>query len=111
MNERFVRRTLLLGAVALTAAPGCGVATGLLDPEFLGALGLGQRSASIPGDAPAVLIAFENRTAREATATISYREGTDRVRTNVFTVQPGRKIAEAFVCPISEVTVGDVSNL
>lgn len=111
MNQRVVRKTILFTAIAISIASGLGCGAQLLDPDFLGALGLGERSASLPGDAPAVLIAVENRTGRVISAVVSYRAGTDRVSTSNYTVQPNGKVSEAFVCPISELTLGDVSNL
>jgi hypothetical protein len=110
MNDRLKLRTWLLASLCLSLS-GCGLVGGLLDPGLIDTLGLGSRAASLPGDAPAVLIAFENRTGRPATATISYRIGTDRVLTSTVNALPGDKLAEAFVCPVSEVTLGDVSNL
>lgn len=111
MNVRLMKRIGCLVAGLSAALPGCSLASGLLDPGLLDALGVGSRAASIPQEAPAVIIAFENRTNRPATATISYRIGTDRVLTSTIDALPGDKLSEAFVCPVSEVTLGDVSNL
>ncbi|MBL8880903.1 MAG: hypothetical protein JNG88_17455 [Phycisphaerales bacterium] len=111
MNVRLMKRAGWLLVGLATGLPGCSLAGSLLDPGLLDSLGLGSRASSLPGDAPAVIIAFENRTNRPATATISYRVGTDRVLSTTVTALPGDKLAESFVCPVSEVTLGDVSNL
>jgi hypothetical protein len=95
------------------ALAGCGAfrLTNLLNPDLLGTLGLGTRVASLPGDAPGLLVGVENRTDRWASIVISYRDGEDKVQSYTTVVKPGDKSAQMLVCPIKEMTLGDVSNL
>ncbi len=84
--------------------------TSLLNPEFLPSLGLGTQAASLPGNAaPGLLVSVENRTARWAEITVSYRSlGTPDQFTT--TVAPHDKSGQMLICPIEEITVGDLNS-
>lgn len=98
--------TLGMGAAALLG--GCGE---IVNPDFISSLGGGDSAASIPGEAPALLVTVENRTRRTAEALLSYRDPNDQVKQATYNLIPGSNIATALVCPIDEVTLGDVSDL
>lgn len=101
---------VILGAALL--AGGCTAPLlGIFNSEFLSLLGIGDQAATIPGDAPAVLVQFENRTSRTVQAIVSYRQGSDNVDRFTVTVPSGLSNGQALVCPLTEITLGDVSNL
>lgn len=106
-------RWLVLGLAAVLAlgSQGCGSISGFLNPEFLTALGIGESVATLPGDAPAIVLGVENRTSRTIEAVVSYRVGVDSVSSFVAVVEPGEKTARAVVCPIDAITLGDVNDL
>lgn len=95
--------------------PGCGLLTNevasLLNPNLFDALGLGTRVASLPGDAPGLLVFVENRTDRYASVVVAYRDGDDKVDAYTTVVGPGERSGQMLVCPVTEITIGDVSNL
>jgi hypothetical protein len=85
--------------------------TSVLNPDLLPSLGLGTQAASLPGNAaPGLLVSVENRTPRWVDMTVSYR--TSGNQTNEFTtvVAPHDKSGQMLICPIDEITVGDVGN-
>jgi hypothetical protein len=98
---------LLTGAVLC----GCADLNNLLDPSFLGALGFSSRAASLPGDAPAVVVAIDNRTARTIEVRITWRDDDNRVGERLRVLPPDTNVAEAVICPVTELTLGDVSDL
>lgn len=105
-----LRWVALLSAVMV--ATGCvGSIQSLFNNEFLDASGLAQTAASIPGPAPALLVSVENRTNRNVQAIVSYRLGDSDVREFLIELEPGRTSGQALTCPVSEVTLGDVSAL
>ena len=99
------------GLVASLWLIGCtGALQGLFAEEFLGAIGGGSSVASVPGDAPALLVAVENRTDRIVEADLSYRSEGTGVETVGYLVSPGDSTAQALICPIEELTLGDVAD-
>lgn len=105
-------RFVALGWLAAWAglAGGCSGLTSLLNPDFLAAAGYGQRAAGLPGEAPAIVIGVENRTDRVIEARLSWREADDRVNQSTYVVIERNKLANALVCSIPEMTIGDVSD-
>jgi hypothetical protein len=101
----------LTGAIIMLGAGGCTGITSLFNEEFLEAASIGTNAASLPGDAPAVLVAVENRTTRVVQAQISYRTDDSQVQSYSTLVEAGQKTAQALVCPVTELTLGDVSDL
>jgi hypothetical protein len=97
----------LLSGVVLT---GCFSPLSLLNPDFLSAVGLGTKVASLPGEAPGLLVEVENRTSRWVSAVVSYRDGTGAVNSFTTTLAPGDKTGQLLPCPINEITLGDVSS-
>lgn len=107
-----MRLLTLSGMVLLGGAlSGCASATAVFDQGFLNSLGLGFRSASLPGDAPALLVAVENRLGKPINVVVSYRDNESAVQNYFVNVQPSDKTARSLVCSISELTVGNVTNL
>lgn len=111
-----VRFILFAACAAAAAAPlllSCNESPlSVLNADFLSDLGVGgDRAAFLPGEAPAVLIIVENGTGRQVEAQLSYRLGSDTVQSAVRTLAPQVEIAEAYLCPITEVTLGDISDL
>ena len=105
---------LRAGAVGLICAlflSGCADPLAVFDDEFLTALSLGPSAASIPGDAPALLVEVENRTSRRVEAQISWRTGDGEARFEVFGLSPDDKSTEVLICPVDEITLGDVGDL
>jgi hypothetical protein len=102
---------LALGVV-LAGCSVVGQLTNILNPDLMSSLGLtGAQVASLPGDAPGLLVAVENRTTRWAAMTVAYRTGDGKAQSFTTNVAPQNKSAQMLVCPIAEITVGDVSNL
>lgn len=97
--------------VCLLFVSACADPLQVFDDEFLTALDLGTRAASIPGDAPAVLIEVENRTSRRVEAQLSWRTGDGEARFEVFGLPPDDKMTEVLICPVDEITLGDVGDL
>jgi len=111
----FRKELILAGLVALgICLAGCGTLLqsfySIFNPDFLPELGIGTQAASLPGNAaPGLLVSVENRTGRPAEITVMYRTGsqTEQFTTNVASHQ---KSGQMLICPIEEITVGDVSN-
>jgi hypothetical protein len=99
------------GCALLTTSAACIDPTSFLNPQFLAELGLREQSSFIPGEAPAILVVIDNKTDRQVEAQLSYRVGGATVRTEFRTLPPGTFTADAPLCPITELTLGDISNL
>lgn len=108
-------RTFGLVGVGLSALlAGCTGFGSLFNNEFLTEVGLGDQVSVLPGEAPAIIIEMENQTGRVVEYRLSWRAGDEDdlefvERTGTLAV--GDKVAEAVICPVQEITVGDVSNL
>jgi len=103
-----------IGAVAVVVmllSPGCGTLTAVLSPDLVAALGVGESVSTIPGDAPEILVTSRNDTGNTVQMIISYRDGEGEVRSLVNTIQAGGKSATALPCPVTEITLGDISDL
>lgn len=93
---------------------GCGLVqqvTDVLNPDLLASLGFGTRVATLPGDAPGLLVYVENRTGRWAAMSVAYRTSDNRTDSFTTSVAPRNKSGQMLICPITEITVGDVSNI
>jgi hypothetical protein len=104
------RRLVLLVWASGLVAIGCTSVTELLNPQFLGTVG-SSNVASLPGEAPAVLVTVQNQTSKNVEVTISYRSEKDTVQTYTAAVAAGESTAQALICPILEITLGDVTDL
>lgn len=105
-------RTALLAACVglLVLAGGCVDLTGMLNPEFAAALRLTSSAASLPGDAPGLLVTVENRTDRWASVVVSYRDVNRDVVSYTTLVPPQSRTGQMLTCPVPELTIGDVAN-
>lgn len=114
MKPMHMKKTVLTVFAAIAAGWACGCTssiTGLFNKDFLNVLGVGEKAATIPGDAPAIVVQVENRTSRTIEALVSYRQGSDSVQQFTTVLPAGLNSGQALICPVTEVTLGDVSNL
>ncbi len=106
-----VQRLLLVSLPsAVLMAAGCGSVTQFLNPSFVQSLS-GAQSATLPGDAQALLVTVQNRTGNTIEVSVSYRGQTDTVQSFTAIVGVGESTSQALFCPVSEITLGDVSDL
>lgn len=107
-----VRRIAILGCcLGLAVIGGCAQAGSLFSPTFLQAFGVSQQAASLPGEAPALLVTVENKTSRHVEFLFSWRDSNDEVQSRNGGVDAGQPNGTMLVCPIKEVTLGDIGNL
>ena len=104
----------LLGFVgassALLLSSAC-IGTGeFINPEFLAALGVTGGAVTLPGEAPAVIIELENRTGRWIEGQLTWRNADGTVDERILVVPTDSKVSEAVICPVEEMTLGDISN-
>lgn len=98
-----------LGYGAMSA--GCGPVLGLFNTEFLTAIGATGRAATLPGEAPAVVVGVENGVSNVIEFRLTWRDSEGRTQERTQVLEPGVRFAEAVICPMSEVTLGDVADL
>lgn len=103
--------TLAVALLTLGTAGGCVTATDIFNADFLAAVSGQQSVATVPGAAPAILVTFENRTSRVMEMTVTYRTSESNVESSVNTIVAQGQLAEAIPCPITEITVGEVTDL
>ncbi len=108
-------RARVAGVMLLAGLPlagGC-VGTGeLFNPAFLQVLGVGeQTAASLPGEAPAMVLEVTNGTPHVVEFRLTWRDIEGRIQERARVLGVGAKFSEAPFCPIPETTLGDVSNL
>jgi hypothetical protein len=106
-------RTIAGVSVVLVGAlmGGCPDFSALLNPQFQYDVGASKPVANLPGEAPALLVAVENRTNRTVEMVVSYRDIDQAVHSFTEVLDPGQKSAQALACPVPEITLGDVANL
>lgn len=107
-------KLLGVGVVLLAGLPfwaGCAFAEGFLNPAFLQTLGLGVTVADLPGEAPALVLEVQNDTDRVVEFRLTWRDGEGEIQERTRSLGVGAKYSEALICPIEEMTLGDVSNL
>jgi hypothetical protein len=98
------------GALVLLLLLGCTDATNLLNPDFAALLGVTKSAASLPGDAPGLLVSVENRTSRWISVRISYRNVDNDAKQYETLVAPNSKSGQMLTCPVPEITMGDVGS-
>lgn len=89
----------------------CVSAVDFLSPEFLSLIEGSQRVANLPTEAPGLLVSVENRTDRLARIDISYRQGDTGMDNYVTYMNPGDKSGQMLICPITEITIGNLADL
>jgi hypothetical protein len=109
-----LRRALLIagllgGLAGLTM--GCLDASTFLNSNFMNSVLGAETVATVPGEAPGLLVSVENRTDRLASLTVSYRDSDSAVVTYTVELAPGNKSGQVLACPVSEITLGSVSDL
>lgn len=108
------RRSAAAGCLVLCGGlAGCvnGLSGAVFNPDFLAAVSTAPPARSIPGDAPGILVFVENRTDRWVAMTVSSRDSTDAVDQYTTTLNPGDRSGQLLICPITELTLGSVSDL
>ncbi len=105
----------LIAGLLLMSGAGCSPLS-LLNNDFLAQLGLTSGSTLLPDDAPSVLVAVENRTSRTIEARVTWREGSasggeSTVEELINVVLPGDRLSTAVICPLEEITLGDIGDL
>jgi hypothetical protein len=109
-----IRLAVIVGSLALGMwLSGCNTLMGAFDPDFLSSLslpGAASQVANLPGDAPALLVAIENRTSLPVRAVLSFRTQNAGVESITYQVESGGRTAQALICPIEAITLGDVSD-
>lgn len=110
MAGRIAVVTTLALAVGLAGCTALANFTEILNPNLTAAL-VGPDVASLPEDAPGLLVGVENRTGRWVRMLVSYRDDDDKVENYTTTVAPGDTSAQMVVCPVTELTLGSVGDL
>jgi hypothetical protein len=95
-------------AVLLSLLGGCSPAD-FLNEQFVSSI-VGGTAVNLPGNAPALLVGVENRVDRLVSVTVNYRDSNDALQTYTAVVEPGQRTAKALICPVPEITIGDLSN-
>ena len=112
--SRTTRKLGIAAAVLIVAAasvPGCGNIQAYFNPTFLSTLGMGESVANQPGEAPAIILEIENETNRVIEARLTWRDGEGEIQERTRSLGAGDKYAEAIICPIEELTLGDVGAM
>jgi hypothetical protein len=112
LNSR--ARAKVAGVALLAGLPllgGCAGVGSFFNPAFLQVLGVGEQAASLPGEAPAVVLAVENATQHVIEFRVTWRDLEGRIQERTRALAVGEEYSEALICPVQEMTLGDVSNL
>ncbi len=105
-------RTLVASAFVLSLfSVSCISPADFLNPDLATVLGGSSQVASLPEEAPGLLVWTENRTNRIGEIVISYRDAQNNVEAYTTLLAPGDKTGQMLVCAIEEITVGSVSDL
>jgi hypothetical protein len=90
---------------------GCVSPTEILNPELLQTFGVAGQVASLPGDAPALLVEVENKTHRPIEFLLTWRDPEGQIQREFGQLPPDGKTGRVLFCPVPELTLGDVGNL
>ncbi|MFO0838711.1 MAG: hypothetical protein U1D55_09295 [Phycisphaerae bacterium] len=114
----FKQSAVKLAAVVAgwTIVGGCASPLSLFNTDFLSQLGVLGGSTQLPNDAPSVLVAVENRTGRTIETRMTWRQGStssggSNVDELVNVVLPGDRQSTTIICPLDEITLGDIGDL
>jgi hypothetical protein len=89
---------------------GCFAVGEIFNPTFFQSLGWTEVAADAPGEAPAVVIEVENGTSRVVEYRISWRDADTGIQERTGVLGLGDKYSESLICPVSEMTLGDISD-
>ncbi len=106
--------TILMTLLGLLGTAGCISPLEIFSDDFLRAFGAVPSAASLPGEAPSLVIGVQNDTGRVIEYQLSFRNsaGEIDVRSGALPATgDGVVVSTAQFCPVTEVTLGDVSNL
>jgi hypothetical protein len=90
---------------------GCLGTPEVINPAFFQSLGWTEVAADVPGEAPAIIIEVENGADRVIEFRMTWRDADGDINQRTGVLNVGEKYSEALICPIEEMTLGDVSNL
>ena len=110
VSRRMISRAPVYLALALLPA-GCISASDFFNDEFLQRLGVQERAASIPGEAPALLVEVDNRADRPIEYLLTWRDAESHVQQLTGVLPAGAQDGIVLFCPVQELTLGDVSRL
>lgn len=111
MTRQYAISTAVLALATLPLATGCFTASDFINPDFLQATGVAASVANLPDEAPGLLVTVENQTDRAAAMDVSYRESDGNVVNYSVSLNSGDKSARMVVCPVQEITLGNVADL
>lgn len=108
-GKAMVAGVVLLGGLLFGSS--CGSPAELFNPTFLQSVGVGEAAANLPGEAPAIVLEVDNGTDRVIEFRLTWRDGESQIQERTRSLGVGAKFSEALICPVEEMTLGDVSNL
>lgn len=106
--SKFLKKITVAGLGVGLLLGGCSPMD-LVNPDLVTSM-TGGAAVTLPGNAPALLVAVENRIDRLVYATVNYRDANDALQSYTAVVEPGQRTAKALMCPVPEITLGDLSN-
>lgn len=111
-----MRRSQLLAAVAGvllcgSLVGGCPLLGEFLNSDFSQTVRGTEQVAILPGEAPGLLVAIENQTSRWVEVVVSARYDEGAVDNYTTYLAEGDRSAQLLVCPVTEITLGSVSDL
>lgn len=104
-------KSILALSVVLLTFGACTDLQQVFNPTFLESLGIGGSVTDLPGEAPAIVMEVENGTQWLIEVKVTWRDSDNEIQELTRAIASGKKYAEALICPIKEITLGDVSDL
>jgi hypothetical protein len=108
-RNRRVWGMLAVGLAVVVA--GCVPLGDLLNADFAASVLQSQRVSLLPGEAPGFLVTVRNQTNRVVEMVVSYRDGDGDVQNYTSLLDKGDKASQMLICPVEEITLGNVANL
>lgn len=99
----------LAGAMLMLSISACSPLS-VLNPDFAIATGLADSAATLPGEAPTLLLQVENRTVRPVNYVLTWRNDDGSTGQREDAVRAGETFATAIPCPVTEVTLGQIGD-
>ena len=111
-SAAFTFVTILAVAGGALLPSGCLSVDSLLNPTFVQSLTSGGGGvANLPGEAPAIVLEVHNETGRNAEFRVTWRDSEGQIQERARALGVDESFAEMLICPIDELTLGDVSDL